>query len=290
MVDVGRDDGAAAGDFRADELRRDEDRHFGAPGAGKDVLSVCLSESGRFALSATGMGTITADHGLLPNPPPAVVGLLARANAPAYGVPLPLELTTPTGAALLTTLVDGRWEPLPKMSVQRVGYGAGGRTMVERPNVVQVVVGEPIGTSTAGVDGIEFATNVDDVTPEVLAHTVTRLLAAGASDAWIIPIVMKKGRPAHTVVAQCDLAHADSVRTVLIRETGTLGIRAARIERWPQSRTNSSVTVNGHAIRVKVGIDRIKVEHDDALTAAIALDRPLRDILRDAEAAAREVR
>jgi uncharacterized protein (DUF111 family) len=169
------------------------------------------------------------------------------------------------------------------MYVKAVGYGAGGRTMPERPNVVQVVIGEVLDTHVNGVDAIEYAANVDDATPEVLANAITQLLAAGAHDAWITPIVMKKGRAAHTVHALCDVANSTAVRDTLVRETGTLGVRATPTQRWPQQRDELVVHVDGHAIRVKRSEHRVKVEHDDALAAATALGRPLRDVLAAAE-------
>jgi pyridinium-3,5-bisthiocarboxylic acid mononucleotide nickel chelatase len=233
---------------------------------------------------AQGIGIVRAEHGVLPNPAPAVVALLARANAPAYGVDLPFELTTPTGAAILTTLAAGRFGPIPAMDVEQVGYGAGGRTMTERPNVVQVVIGTAHATNkSAGVEAIEFAVNVDDVSPEVLAHTITALLAAGAHDAWITPIVMKKGRPAHTVHALTDFASAHEIRRLLLDETGSLGVRATRVERWPQARTDDTVYVEGQAIRVKRTPSRAKIEHDDAVAAAAVLGWPLRDVMFAAE-------
>jgi pyridinium-3,5-bisthiocarboxylic acid mononucleotide nickel chelatase len=232
---------------------------------------------------AQGIGTVRAEHGVLPNPAPAVVALLARANAPTYGVDLPFELTTPTGAAILTTLAVGRFGPIPSMNVERVGYGAGGRTMAERPNVVQVVVGTAAASTPAGVEAVELAANVDDVTPEVLAHTVAALLAAGAHDAWITPIVMKKGRAAHIVHALADLARATEIRQVLLDETGSLGVRATRVERWPQARTDDTIYVEGQAIRVKRTASRAKIEHDDAAAAATALGWPLRDVMLAAE-------
>ena len=239
---------------------------------------------------AVGTGTVPAAHGVLPNPAPAVVSLLARAGAPAHGVAVDLELTTPTGAALMAALAGG-FGAMPPMTVRSVGYGAGTRDLPDRPNVVQVVIGERTAAALTGgkADGQPvriLEANVDDVTPEVLAHTVSALLAAGAHDAWITPITMKKGRPAHTIHALCDPACGDAVASVLVRETGTLGLRGSIIERWPQRRDESVVDVGGHAVRVKVAAGRVKVEHDDALAAAEALRLPLREVLRRAEALA----
>ena len=128
--------------------------------------------------------------------------------------------------------------------------------------------------------------NVDDVTGEVLAHTITSLLAAGAYDAWATPIVMKKGRPAHTVHAFATTRRSTAVCGVMIAETGTLGIRATTVDRWPQQREQREVDVGGHLVRVKVSGSRVKAEHDDAVAAAAGLGIPLRDVLRRAETAA----
>ena len=275
-----------------------DDIHFhevGSLDAIVDVIGVCaaLEDLGVDAVYcspiAQGLGTVRADHGILPNPVPAVVGLLARANAPTYGLELPMELTTPTGAALMTTLAMA-FGPIPSMTVQHIGYGAGGRTMAERPNLVQVIIGQQTPANTTGVPAVELAANVDDVTGEVLAYAITLLLEAGAHDAWATPIVMKKGRPANTLHALCDPAMAAKIREVLIRESGTLGVRATTAERWPQEREESTVTVDGHVIRIKRNANRVKVEQDDALAAAAATGRSLRDVLSEAEAAGRAPR
>jgi uncharacterized protein (DUF111 family) len=112
------------------------------------------------------------------------------------------------------------------------------------------------------------------------------LLAAGALDAWATPIVMKKGRPAHTVHALCDPHDVERIAAVMLAETGSLGVRATTATRWPQRRVDVTVDVDGHAVRVKLAGHRAKPEHDDALAAAAALGRPLRDVLRRAETAA----
>jgi len=216
------------------------------------------------------------------------MALLARRGAPSRGVDDRLELATPTGVALMTVLADD-FGPLPEMAVEAVGYGAGGADVSGRPNVVQVVIGTS-SVQTHLADGGQpvqlLETNVDDATGEVLAHTIAGALAAGAHDAWATPIVMKKGRPAHTVHALCDPARAADVAAVLVRETGTLGLRGTILTRWPQQRSESTVTVEGHVLRVKLGAGRVKVEHDDAVAAAAALGRPLRDVLQAAESAA----
>ncbi len=258
-----------------------------------DVVGVCAAlrslqiDEVRCSPITVGQGTFRAAHGVLPNPGPAVVGLLASVGAPAVGVAVDLELTTPTGAALMTVLAKG-FGPMPALTVESVGYGAGTRDLADRPNLVQVVVGQlaPVGTRSPGQPVQLLEANVDDATGEQLAHAVTKLLAAGAHDAWITPIVMKKGRPAYTVHALCDPANSAEIGRVLVAETGSLGLRGTVFDRWPQRRTDDVATVDGQPVAVKVADHRIKAEFDDAVQAAEAFGRPVRSVLADAEAEA----
>jgi uncharacterized protein (TIGR00299 family) protein len=263
----------------------------GAIDAIVDVVGVCAALDAlgvdRVVSSpiALGHGTVRTSHGDLPNPPPAVARLLATRDVPIVGVDTTMEISTPTGVALLVALADC-FGALPAVAVESAGWGAGTADPAGRPNVVQVLIGTPAAAATAprpGRTAVVLEVNVDDVTGEVLAHTVAALLAAGAHDAWAAPIVMKKGRPAHTVAALVDPADVDRLATVLVAETGSLGLRATTVERWPQRRAEATIDVGGHPIRVKVAGGRAKPEHDDAVAAARALGRPLRDVLRDAE-------
>jgi len=232
---------------------------------------------------ATGMGMVRSAHGMLPNPAPAVVELLR--GAPTYGQEVTVELTTPTGAALLAANASG-YGPLPPMTIEATGFGAGSREIDDLPNLTQVV----LGTATTdarrheGQPVILVEANVDDATGETLSHTVAQLLEAGAHDAWLTPIVMKKGRPAYTVSALSDPALAEQVARTLVAETGTLGTRGTLLQRWPAARTESLVSVEGHPVRVKVSPGRVKVEHDDAARAARRTGLPLREVLLRAEA------
>ncbi len=231
-----------------------------------------------------GQGQVRAAHGDLPNPAPAVVDLLAARRAPSRGIADHRELATPTGVALMVALAD-EFGPMPALTVHSVGYGAGTRDIPGRPNVVQVVIGESLENSPGDGQPVQLLEcNVDDVTGEVLAHTIAALLAAGAHDAWATPIVMKKGRPAYTLHALCPVVQTDRLREVMVVETGTLGVRGAVLQRWPQAREERVAMVDGHCIRVKVSGDRVKVEHDDAAAAAVALRLPLRVVLERAAA------
>jgi len=235
---------------------------------------------------ANGTGMVRSAHGLLPVPAPAVVELLR--GAPTYGRDVPYELTTPTGAALLAATVTG-WGPLPSMQVSAAGFGAGSRDLEGLPNLLQVVLGESVDEVPARPEPGQPVTllevNVDDATGETLAHAVAALLDAGAHDAWVTPIVMKKGRPAHTVSVLADPPLADQVAAVLVAETGSLGVRGETLQRWPSARVDGQVEVGGLPVRVKVGAGRVKVEHDDAARAARRTGLPLREVVSRAEEA-----
>lgn len=289
----GRVHGCAPGDVHFHEV--------GGIDAIVDVVGVCAAlevlcvddvHAGPVAL---GVGTITSLHGTLPNPGPAVVELLQAAGAPIAAprpgqLPITMEITTPTGAALLAGLVT-TWGGVPAGTISAIGYGAGTADPPGRANVLQVVLcdGDDRGELARSEHPerlVELATNVDDVTGEVLAYAIGRALAAGALDAWVTPIVMKKGRPAHIVHALCREDTVAAVAATIRAETGSLGVRAHPVDRWPSPRAAGTVLVDGHAIAVKHTSGRAKVEHDDAVAVAAATGRPLRDVLRDAEAAA----
>jgi uncharacterized protein (TIGR00299 family) protein len=249
------------------------------------ALEVLGVDEVRASPVATGLGMVRTAHGLLPNPAPAVVELLA--GAPTYGLDIPVELTTPTGAGILAALAEG-WGPMPAMTISSSGFGAGTRELDDLPNLTQVVVGRLAvagGGGHAGQPVMLLEANVDDATGETLAHAVAALLDAGAHDAWITPIIMKKGRPAHTVSVLADPAEVARLADVLRLETGTLGVRGATLERWPSARTVEVVLLEGHEIRVKVTAGRVKVEHEDAAAVAAAIGLPLREVVSRAEEA-----
>ena len=258
-----------------------------------DVVGVCAAletldvDEVRCSPIAVGYGSVRSAHGIIPNPAPATAALLAEAGVPTVGLDTTLEVSTPTGVALMTTLATG-FGAMPPISTHSVGYGAGTADTPERANVVQVVIGQAGDHHDDGAPVALLEANVDDVTGEVLAHTVATLLAAGAHDAWLTPIVMKKGRPAHTVSVLCDPSGITAMRAILLRETGTLGVRMSSLQRWPQQRVETTVDVDGHPIRVKLAEHRIKVEFDDAAAAAAAIGLPVRVVLERAARRAAE--
>ncbi|MHA6796231.1 nickel pincer cofactor biosynthesis protein LarC [Pseudonocardia bannensis] len=227
---------------------------------------------------ALGSGTVQTRHGTLPLPAPATAALLAAAGAPVTSTGSVGETVTPTGIALLLA-AGARFGPVPEMTVRAAGYGAGGRDAPERPNVLPALLGTgPVPGSAGSSPMVHLESNVDDVTGEVLGHLVERLLAAGAADAWITPIVMKKSRPAHTVHVLADPARAGECERIVLRETGSLGLRRSTVDRLALPRSTVTVEVDGQPIRVKSGPWGAKPEHDDVAAAAAVLGLPLRAV------------
>jgi uncharacterized protein (TIGR00299 family) protein len=278
--------------------------HFhevGALDAIADVVGVCAGFAHLGATEVTvspvavGSGTIQAAHGTLPVPPPAVAELLR--GVPSYAGAVPMELCTPTGAALLTTLATA-WGPQPAMSVDTIGIGAGGRDPDGHANVLRLFRGFETGASapsstTGGTTGgpVLLECNVDDLDPRVWPAVIAALLGAGASDAWLTPILMKKGRPAHTLSALVDGGAASAVRTAIFRQTSTIGLREQPLTKHSLDREMVEVRVGDRPIPVKLArLDGVVVnaqpEYDDVARAAADLGRPVQDVLADATALA----
>ena len=270
--------------------------HFhevGALDAVADIVGAAagLEHLGLERLSAgtvtLGSGTTRGAHGPLPVPPPAVLALLT--GAPVQAGPVAREMTTPTGAAILVSSVDS-YGSLPPMTLLRSGSGAGGRDPVELANVLRLVLGEPVGSSP-GSPALLLSTNVDDLDPRLWPGVLQSLLTAGAHDAWLTPILMKKGRPAHTLSVLCPPTVAAAVREVVFRESSTLGLREQRVDRTVLDRTEHTVHVDGQPVRVKVGLlegEAVNAmpEWEDVSAAAAALGRPAKAVLAAAHAAA----
>jgi pyridinium-3,5-bisthiocarboxylic acid mononucleotide nickel chelatase len=237
----------------------------------------------------TGRGFVESAHGTLPLPAPAVVEILKDAILLERGH---WETITPTGAALLAAAASEYGE-MPPLRIQSSGYGAGTRQH-EIPNVLRVIVGDeaPV-TDDARSGDLVLETNIDDMAPELLPHVIESLLGAGAHDAWISPVVMKKGRPGFVVSALTPAIHKFHLLEILYRETTTLGVRFYPVERATLERKWIEVEVEGHPMRVKLGIKSGDVvtaspEYDDALRVARETGLPLKDVYAAATHAARE--
>ena len=233
---------------------------------------------------ATGNGTVRSAHGWLPNPSPAAVQLLE--GIPTYGRDVRLELTTPTGAALLAAL-GSSFGPMPAMTVSSSGFGGGAGEMPDLPNCTQVVIGRRAETGDVGPGqpAIVLETNLDDATGEQLGHAVAAVLDAGALDAWVSPVTMKKGRPGHVLHVLADPTRIEALRLEMERSTGTMGIRAVPVERWPVARELAQVTVDGMTVRMKVTSGRAKPEFDDVALVAAKTGAPLHEVSSRAEEA-----
>ena len=242
---------------------------------------------------AVGSGRVEGAHGTMPVPPPAVAELLR--GAPSYAGPAgapAMELCTPTGAAILTTVAT-RWGPQPPMTTEQVGVGAGSRDPEGHANVLRLFVGAPVG-STREDPAVLLETNVDDLDPRVWPSVISALLDAGASDAWLTPILMKKGRPAHALSVLVPPHLADAVRATVFRQTSAIGLREQRLDKHALEREMSSVDVDGHTIAVKLArhegaVVNAMPEYDDVARAATAVGRPVADVLADAVAASRKL-
>jgi uncharacterized protein (TIGR00299 family) protein len=237
---------------------------------------------------ALGSGSARSAHGVVPVPGPAVLELLA--GIPVMAGAVPAEMCTPTGAALLAARVD-EWTTLPPMRVERVGTGAGGRDPAELPNVVRLVLGEPGDATPAGAVVLE--SNIDDLDPRLWPGVLDALFAAGASDAWLTPIVMKKGRPAHTLSALCRPEEVSAVRTAMFATTSTIGLRIVPVGKTALERASASVDVLGGRVGVKVAVDdgrvvNVSVEYEDVAALARDLGLPVKEVLRAATAAAED--
>jgi pyridinium-3,5-bisthiocarboxylic acid mononucleotide nickel chelatase len=273
--------------------------HFHEAGAWDsiaDVVGVCAALDDLAVTSvscsavALGAGRVGAAHGDLPVPVPAVLEMAAGWRVLSGGDG---ELATPTGMALLTA-VSAESCDLPAMSVRTVGVGAGTRDVPGHPNVVRVVLGDRLDRPAEPGDPVVMSvleTNVDDLDPRVWPTVLAALLAAGAADAWLVPIVMKKGRPAHTLAVLTAVSQRDALRRLIFELTSTIGVREVAVSRAALDRFWVPVPVTGGQVRIKVAHRDGEVVHatpefDDA--AQVAADRsvPVRRVLEEAVAAA----
>jgi len=232
-----------------------------------------------------GSGTVRCAHGTMPVPAPATVELLA--GVPLAATPETGELTTPTGAALLTTLAAS-FGAVPSMRLDATGYGAGTREGGSRPNLLRVLVGT--SPSSAGGDRVAvLETNIDDCSAEVIGYCMERLLGTGALDVYALPIQMKKSRPGLLLTVLCRPGEAEAMERILFEETPTLGIRHREVDRVVMDRSTHEVTTRFGPIRIKVGrwhgVETVGPEYEDCRKAAEAHSVPLREVMDGARMA-----
>jgi uncharacterized protein (TIGR00299 family) protein len=242
---------------------------------------------------ALGSGTVRSEHGTLAVPVPAVLEMVRGWLVSGGG---PGELATPTGVALVTTLAEAT-ELLPPMRVEATGAGAGTRDTPGRANVVRVVTGDLAGDAISSGAGesipaeVVLEANVDDLDPRAWPSVLAALLAAGASDAWLTPILMKKGRPAHTVHALAPEELSPRLRAVLFQHTTTFGVRELTARKYALPRCWVPVGAAGGTVRIKIAhqdgvIVRATPEFEDASELAARSGQPVQAALAEAVAAA----
>jgi uncharacterized protein (TIGR00299 family) protein len=272
--------------------------HFHEVGAVDSIVDIVGAAVGldllgvdRFEASPLppGRGWVKAAHGRMPLPAPATAELLK-------GVPLAeshadFELTTPTGAAIVTTVAES-FGPLPALTVETIGLGAGTRELPEQANILRLFVGHaalPAASDRVWV----LETNLDDLPGEVVGYTTGRLMQAGALDTWVVPIQMKKNRPGVMISVLCDEPKIPALEEILFGETTTLGVRRYPVSRHKLHRQAAEVMTPYGVVRGKLGwLDgrppAFSPEHDDCARIAAAQGVALREVYEAAHAAYRQ--
>lgn len=267
-----------------------DDVHFheiGAVDSIADIVGVAaaVQDLGITSCSATriglGSGTVRTRHGVLPVPAPAVAQLLR--DVPTWAGPLPVEACTPTAAALIVTLATS-FGGQPSMTTTAVGTGAGTYNDPEAANVTRVFIGN---TTQPWL----LETNVDDLDPRLWPTVLEELLAAGASDAWLTPILMKKGRPAHTLSVLVSDERMPALRRAIAQHTSAIGLRQQQVGKWSLERRMDTVEVLGHDIAVKIALENgevlnVQPEWEDVKRVARDSGRSAHEVLQRAIAAA----
>jgi len=248
---------------------------------------------------AVGGGLFKFSHGTVPSPAPATIEILKLKNFSMVGGPIDAELATPTGVSLLVNMADATVHFYPPMKPVAVGYGAGAKDFVEIPNILRITLGEPLSYGLL-IDEIQvLETNLDDVTGEVIGHTIDRLLEEGARDVSVIPMFTKKNRPGQILKIIADRENVEHLSRVLMEETGTLGLRVYPCRRQILARefTPVDISIEGveERINVKIAKDsrgeifQIKPEYDDVKRLADKTGKPLREIEELVKMKARKV-
>jgi uncharacterized protein (TIGR00299 family) protein len=278
-----------------------EEVHFhevGALDAIVDVVgaAICfdLLKIERFVSSPlhVGSGMIEIAHGRFPVPPPAVTEMLR--GVPFYSGDIKGELLTPTGAAIITT-VCREYGPIPRIQIDRTGYGAGTREYENFPNVLRVLIGATETGDIAAERLWMLETNLDDASPQIVGHVMDRVFEAGALDCYFTPVQMKKNRPGVLLSVLCGPAEKEAVMKLLFTETTTLGIRSYEVERRALRRSVVQVETQYGPIFVKVAYLNGRVvnempEFEQCREAAIKANVPLKVVEEAARVALAKIR
>ncbi|MBI1798400.1 MAG: nickel pincer cofactor biosynthesis protein LarC [Candidatus Eisenbacteria bacterium] len=270
--------------------------HFHEVGAVDALLDVVGTIEGLHSLGIErvfasalplGGGFVNSEHGRIPIPAPATALLLR--GAPVRPTEVEAELVTPTGAALLSTLVSG-WDAPPPYRLDRVGTGAGGRDLAEQPNVLRILIGESGGLALSRREVAVLETAIDDENPEYVAELIPRLISEGALDAMLVPTLMKKGRSGQWLIVIADPPDAERLATLLLGESSTLGVRVRHEQRIELERRTAEVETRFGRVALKIatlpgGGERAVPEFESVRAAAARSGRPLREVAAAALAA-----
>ncbi|MDI6778900.1 MAG: nickel pincer cofactor biosynthesis protein LarC [Bacteroidota bacterium] len=243
-----------------------------------DLLHIERIYSSPIKLGSSGFAN--TEHGKMPIPTPATVELLK--DYPIVLTDIPFELTTPTGAAIIKAL-SGGIITFEKMKVQKIGYGAGSRDMGEIPNLLRLFVAELL-LGSSEEDSVIVETNIDDMNPEIYPYVIEKLLEAGAHDAYLIPIIMKKGRPGILLSALTSKSNLNNIAEVFFKQTTTLGLRIKEVGRKKLLRSSKLLCTSLGEVKVKVVIDggreRIVPEFEECKRIANHFNIPLIEVYK----------
>ena len=242
---------------------------------GLDLLGV---EAVTSSAINTGSGTVKADHGVMPVPAPATARLLE--GMPVYARGPEVELTTPTGAAILAALAR-EFGPMPAATILKSGYGAGDKDFPQHANILRVVLAETTEAREATLVAI-LESNIDDATPEVLGYAMERLLALGALDVSYQALQMKKNRPGVLLRVIAKPEDQESLAEAIFKETSTIGLRVLHAERRVRAREIREVDLGYGKVRMKVTDDGAAPEYEDCRALAQSTGKALRAVMADA--------
>jgi hypothetical protein len=234
-----------------------------------------------------GSGTVKAAHGVMPVPAPATATLLT--GVPTYVDGPAMELTTPTGAAVAVTMSES-FGSMPAMAVSSIGYGAGDNDLKDRANVLRVLIGET-SAATESTEVWVIEANIDDMSPQIAGYARGRLLAAGALDATLTPVFMKKDRPGYTLTVLASLENREALADLVFAETTTLGLRMYPAQRRVLDREWKTVQTPYGEVRLKIAsqngnVKTVTPEYEDCKKLALEKGVPLKDVLAAAIRAA----
>ncbi|OGW49507.1 MAG: TIGR00299 family protein [Nitrospirae bacterium RBG_19FT_COMBO_42_15] len=230
----------------------------------------------------TGSGYIKSAHGMLPVPGPATAELLK--GIPAYSTDTKMELTTPTGAAIISTLSKD-FGPMRKMDIKSIGYGAGTFNSPDMPNLLRIFVGE-IKNPAKEENTILLETNIDDMNPQLYEYVMDILFASGALDVYLTPIIMKKGRPGTMLSVLAKKDDVKKLSDIIFRETTSIGMRVQEIGRIKVEREIKEIRTKYGRARVKIAFDDkeilgINPEYEDCKRIAIKKGIPLKKVMEE---------